>query len=90
MTPSRPGRHGLDAAAVGRVGRVRAPARTRARLRLWGMPALLAALSGVGLVAALVGDGPWDAVGWATLGAPVVVTAWHALRPRRAPSGPEA
>ena len=53
-------------------------------MRVWGMPALLAALSGAGLVIALVGDGVWDAAGWVALGTPVAVMTRHAARPRRA------
>jgi hypothetical protein len=44
------------------------------------MPALLAAASLVGLVSALVGDGPWDALSWACLGLVVVLAARHGLR----------
>ena len=35
------------------------------------VPAALWALTAVGLVAALVGDGAWDAVSWAALAAPL-------------------
>jgi hypothetical protein len=58
-------------------------------MKVWGMPTLLAVLSGVGLIVALVGDAVWDAVGWATLGTPVAVLTWHALRPRWSAAGPE-
>ncbi len=44
------------------------------------MPALLAAASLVGLMSALVGDGPWDALSWACLGLVVVLAARHGLR----------
>ncbi|MBP6778480.1 MAG: hypothetical protein KA151_14650 [Piscinibacter sp.] len=51
---------------------------------LWGWPIALAVASSIGLVAALVGDGVWDAVSWFGLGLPVAVSAWYWLpRPRR-------
>ena len=53
--------------------------------RVWDMPALLGGLSAFGLAAALLGDGPWDAVAWVTLGLPVAVMARHLLWRRRAP-----
>lgn len=53
--------------------------RHRRRLRVWAAPAAVAASSLLGLLAALVGDGFWDAVSWLALGAPVLVVwrfAW--------------
>ena len=44
------------------------------------MPILLAILTAIGLVAALLGDGIWDLVSSLTLGAPVAVGAWYGLR----------
>jgi xanthosine utilization system XapX-like protein len=44
------------------------------------MPILLAVLTLVGLVSALLGDGVWDLVSALSLGAPVAVGAWYALR----------
>ena len=49
---------------------------------VFAIPAGIAALSLFGLVAALIGDGVWDAVGWTTLGVCVAVLAW-ALIARR-------
>ena len=49
-------------------------------LRLWGMPLLLGVLTIVGLMAALLGDGVWDAVSGVALAIPVLLGAWHALR----------
>lgn len=54
----------------------------RRPMRIFAVPALLFAVSLAGLIAALVGDGPWDAAGWLGLGAPVAATAW-AVRARR-------
>jgi len=55
----------------------------RTRIQIWGVPVLLAILSVIGLVAALLGDGVWDLVSAFTLGAPVAVGAWYGLRRRR-------
>ncbi|WP_165390957.1 hypothetical protein [Pseudoduganella lutea] len=49
-------------------------------LRLWGVPILLGILTTVGLVAALLGDGMWDAVSAVALGLPVLLGIWHSLR----------
>ena len=56
----------------------------RSRIQIWAMPILLAVLTVVGLVAALLGDGVWDLVSAVTLGAPVAAGAWYGLR--RAPA----
>ena len=53
---------------------------------LWGAPIALAVLSAIGLVAALIGDGVYDAVSWIGLGLPVAVSLWYGLR-RRAEDG---
>jgi len=42
------------------------------------MPIVLAALSALGLVSALLGDGVWDVLSWITLWIPVAVIARHA------------
>lgn len=49
-------------------------------LRLWGMPILLGILTTIGLIAALLGDGVWDAVSGVALGLPVLLGVWHSLR----------
>ena len=46
------------------------------------VPAVVAVLSLTGLVAALIGDGMWNVVGWLGLGASIAVLAW-ALIARR-------
>lgn len=54
------------------------PERSRARRSFWqvfGTPTILAVVSTVGLIAALIGDGLYDAVSWITLAIPVVVIA---------------
>lgn len=45
--------------------------------RIYGAPLALAALTVIGLAAALLGDGFWDGVSWITLAAPIAVTAWY-------------
>jgi len=49
-------------------------------LKLWGAPLLLAALTIVGLLSAMLGDGQWNALSAVALGAPVAVGAWFGLR----------
>ena len=41
--------------------------------RLWGMPLLMAALIVFGLLAALLGTGPWHIVSWIALLAPIAI-----------------
>jgi hypothetical protein len=48
--------------------------------RVFGMPLLIAAISAIGLVSALLGDGVWNLVSWLALGLPLAVIAWHLLR----------
>lgn len=45
-------------------------------LKIFGWPLLLALVSAVGLVAALIGDGVWDGLSWLCLAAPLGVLAW--------------
>ncbi len=52
----------------------------RSRSQIWAMPLLLAVLTVIGLVAALLGDGVWDLVSAVTLGAPVAAALWYGLR----------
>lgn len=59
------------------MGKVRAPL-----LHIFGIPLAIAAVSIVGLVAALVGDGPMNWVSWIGLMIPLLVIVW-ALRFRR-------
>ena len=62
----------------------KAPGWPAGALRVFGAPALLAASSAVGLLAALVGDGGWDALSWLALGAPVAAIGWYVrARPSR-------
>jgi hypothetical protein len=50
---------------------------TSAFMRLWGWPIALGLLTAFGLIAALVGDGTYDAASWIGLGVPLAVAARH-------------
>jgi cytosine/uracil/thiamine/allantoin permease len=41
--------------------------------QIFGIPVLMALLSAIGLVSALVGDGMWDGVSWVTLPIPTAL-----------------
>lgn len=43
---------------------------------------VLALLSTVGLVSALVGDGVWDVLSWLTLAVPIAIGAYCFAKPR--------
>jgi hypothetical protein len=47
---------------------------------IWTAPIVLGVLTIVGLISALLGDGVWDALSAATLGAVTLVGAWHSRR----------
>ncbi|PWC47249.1 hypothetical protein ACHMW5_20170 (plasmid) [Azospirillum melinis] len=49
---------------------------------VWRIPAALAVLSVVGLAAAILGDGVWDWLCWATLSVPLAVCAVKLWRQR--------
>lgn len=56
------------------------------RASIWRAPLALVGVGTVGLLSALVGDGPWDLLSWLALGLPVAVSAWYGLpRPGRPP-----
>lgn len=59
---------------------------SRKDLSLWAIfaaPLLLFVLSLIGLVVALLGDGPWNWVGQALLASTMVVLAWVLVTRRR-------
>jgi hypothetical protein len=59
---------------------------SRGHLSLWQVfriPLAVAALSLLGLVVALLGDGAWDWIGAAALGASVAATIWALVARRR-------
>ncbi|WP_458757017.1 hypothetical protein ACSVBT_14715 [Afipia sp. TerB] len=50
--------------------------------QIFAAPLVIGALSVIGLISALVGDGIWDGLSWLTLGVPVVLCAYFTFRPR--------
>jgi len=50
--------------------------------QIFAVPALIGAMSIVGLVAALVGDGVWDGLSWLMLVTPIVIYAACIYLPR--------
>jgi hypothetical protein len=50
---------------------------------VWRIPVLLGLLTALGLLAALFGDGLWDAASALALASPLAVAAWHILRSSR-------
>ncbi|MHA6495060.1 hypothetical protein ACX0MV_17700 [Pseudomonas borbori] len=50
------------------------------RRSTFALPLLIGLLSAVGLISALLGDGPWDAIAWAGLTLPAVLGCWPLLR----------
>ena len=53
---------------------------SRTAMQIWGAPIVLALLTTIGLISALLGDGVWDALSAVTLGIPCLVGAWYCLR----------
>ena len=47
--------------------------------RTFGVPAVIALASAVGLVSALIGDGVFDAVSWIALGTVIGALIWAAV-----------
>lgn len=50
---------------------------------IFAIPLVVAILSLIGLVGALLGDGVWDWIGWLGLGACVAVTIWALIARRQ-------
>jgi hypothetical protein len=48
-------------------------------IRVWSAPLWLSAASALGLISALLADGPGDVLGWLALAIPVIVVAWCML-----------
>lgn len=66
-----------------------APRKNRRRrelslMQIFAAPLVIASISSVGLVAALLGDDLWDVVSWVTLGITIVPIAWFAMPRRKA------
>lgn len=52
-------------------------------MRMWGAPILIAILTIVGLISALLGDGLWDHISAFALGIPVALCVWFGLRQKK-------
>ena len=50
---------------------------------VFGVPSILAVIGAIGLLAALLGDGIWDALSWLTLGTLVAVIIGYWMKPDR-------
>ena len=48
----------------------------RSLATVFAVPLIAAVASIAGLVAALIGNGPWDLVSWVSLGTPVLITGY--------------
>jgi hypothetical protein len=57
--------------------------RQRTLAQIFYLPAIFAAVTIVGLLSALFGDGAWDALSWVALACPIVATVYFVLRSRR-------
>ena len=55
----------------------------RTLLEIFALPAIIAGLSLVGLIAALIGNGAHDVLSWATLAVPLGAIIWAFYRKRR-------
>lgn len=56
--------------------------RRQTNSEIFAIPIVLGMLSMIGLVSALVGDGLWDGVSWATLTIPVLLFGYFLLKSR--------
>jgi hypothetical protein len=52
-------------------------------IRVFGVPVLLALVSAIGLLSALLGDDLWDVLSWIALATPVAVIVWCVARAGR-------
>jgi hypothetical protein len=57
--------------------------RPRTLRQIFYLPAVFAAITIIGLLSALFGDGVWDALSWVTLACPIAATVYFVLRSRR-------
>jgi hypothetical protein len=51
--------------------------------QIFGIPLLIALLSAIGLVSALMGNGIWDSISWITLLIPILLCGFFLLKPQR-------
>jgi hypothetical protein len=61
----------------------RPASRRQSLTQIFAVPFVVAVLSTIGLVSALVGNGIWDGVSWIALVVPIALCGWFVL-PRRA------
>lgn len=54
--------------------------RPRTLKQIFYLPAAFAAITTVGLLSALFGDGAWDALSWVALACPIAATVYFVLR----------
>jgi hypothetical protein len=54
--------------------------------KVYGTASMLAAITAIGLILALFGDGMWDAISWVALAIPLSVIAWELAVGRLRPS----
>jgi hypothetical protein len=64
-----------------------AASQSRPARRVYGIPVLLAVLTMFGLLAALLGQGPWHGLSWLALSIPIVLATWYATRRSRVGEG---
>jgi hypothetical protein len=62
-----------------------ATSKTQTHTMLWGMPVLLALLSGAGLLLALLAEDGWHLLAWLGVAAPLLAVSWCAWRSHRPP-----
>jgi hypothetical protein len=55
----------------------------RTSREIFGWPFVVGVLSVAGLLAALIGDGIWDAISWAALLPPIALCGYFIVRGRR-------
>ncbi|TDQ06211.1 hypothetical protein [Pedobacter metabolipauper] len=48
-------------------------------LKIWMAPIILAVISAVGLLSALIGDHLWDTISWLALGVPLIVGGYYLI-----------
>lgn len=58
-------------------------ARRRTIGQIFGIPLLIALLSAIGLVSALMGNGIWDGLSWITLAIPILLGGYCLLKTKQ-------
>lgn len=73
---------GLETTCTEKHGSMNKNLRPRTLRQIFYPPAVFAAITIVGLLSALFGDGAWDALSWVTLACPIAATVYFVLRSR--------